>query len=100
MSGTHVKANPYPWPYSGKLQPSNTVMIVIDMQTDFCGRGGYVEGSLERLLSLRQGRPLELDGKCCPDIARSRREKRSDVFIREQVHRDRQRAQDAHQIFD
>jgi nicotinamidase-related amidase len=40
---THVKANPYPWPYSGKLEPSNTALIIIDMQTDFCGKGGYVD---------------------------------------------------------
>ena len=36
-------ANPYPWPYDGDLQPSNTALIVIDMQTDFCGKGGYVD---------------------------------------------------------
>jgi biuret amidohydrolase len=40
---THVKANPYPWPYNGDLNPRNTALIVIDMQTDFCGRGGYVD---------------------------------------------------------
>ena len=43
MNGTFVEANPYPWPYSGNLQPDNTALIVIDMQTDFCGRGGYVD---------------------------------------------------------
>src|ERR1700676_3088763 len=43
MKSTHVKANPYPWPYSGELAPSNTALIVIDMQTDFCGKGGYVD---------------------------------------------------------
>jgi nicotinamidase-related amidase len=40
---THVKANPYPWPYSGELSPLNTALIIIDMQTDFCGKGGYVD---------------------------------------------------------
>jgi nicotinamidase-related amidase len=39
----YVKANPYPWPYSGELSPGNTALIVIDMQTDFCGKGGYVD---------------------------------------------------------
>jgi nicotinamidase-related amidase len=34
---------PYPWPYDGDLRPSNTALIVIDMQTDFCGVGGYVD---------------------------------------------------------
>jgi len=43
MSERFVKANPYPWPYNGNLRPSNTALIVIDMQTDFCGKGGYVD---------------------------------------------------------
>ena len=40
---TFVAADPYPWPYDGVLQPSNTTLIVIDMQTDFCGKGGYID---------------------------------------------------------
>src|SRR5437016_14170722 len=39
----HVKADPYPWPYNGDLRPENTAIVVIDMQTDFCGIGGYVD---------------------------------------------------------
>ena len=39
----YVKANPYPWPWNGDLQSANTALIVIDMQTDFCGIGGYVD---------------------------------------------------------
>ena len=39
----HVAADPYPWPYNGDLRPENTAVIVIDMQTDFCGPGGYVD---------------------------------------------------------
>ncbi len=39
----HVDANPYPWPYDGDLTPANTALVVIDMQTDFCGHGGYVD---------------------------------------------------------
>ena len=38
-----VSADPYPWPYDGDLRPDNTALIVIDMQTDFCGEGGYVD---------------------------------------------------------
>jgi len=38
-----VNADPYPWPYDGDLRPQNTALIVIDMQTDFCGKGGYVD---------------------------------------------------------
>ncbi len=40
---TFVAADPYPWPYDGALEPSNTTLIVIDMQTDFCGEGGYID---------------------------------------------------------
>jgi nicotinamidase-related amidase len=36
-------ADPYPWPFDGKLSPQNTALIVIDMQADFCGPGGYVD---------------------------------------------------------
>ena len=38
-----VAANPYPWPFNGDLRPENTALVVIDMQTDFCGPGGYVD---------------------------------------------------------
>ena len=38
-----VAADPYPWPYDGALRRDNTALIVIDMQTDFCGVGGYVD---------------------------------------------------------
>ena len=38
-----IDADPYPWPFDGDLRAENTALIVIDMQTDFCGYGGYVE---------------------------------------------------------
>ena len=38
-----VAADPYPWPFDGDLRPVNTALLVIDMQTDFCGPGGYVD---------------------------------------------------------
>ncbi len=38
-----VKADPYAWPYDGSFSPADTTIIVIDMQTDFCGAGGYVD---------------------------------------------------------
>ena len=38
-----VAADPYPYPYNGDLRPENTVFLIIDMQTDFCGKGGYVD---------------------------------------------------------
>ncbi|MEM0899859.1 MAG: isochorismatase family cysteine hydrolase [Pseudomonadota bacterium] len=38
-----IDADPYPWPYDGDFTPANTALVVIDMQTDFCGKGGYVD---------------------------------------------------------
>lgn len=38
-----VPADPYPWPYDGLLSPQNTALLVIDMQSDFCGKGGYID---------------------------------------------------------
>ncbi len=38
-----VDANPYAWPYDGDWTPANTALVIIDMQTDFCGIGGYVD---------------------------------------------------------
>jgi len=43
MPEAFIEADPYPWPYNGDLRPDNTTLIVIDMQTDFCGIGGYVD---------------------------------------------------------
>ena len=43
MPEHYVAAEPYPWPWNGDLRPANTALIVIDMQTDFCGTGGYVD---------------------------------------------------------
>ncbi len=38
-----VASTPYPWPFDGDLRAANTALVVIDMQTDFCGVGGYVD---------------------------------------------------------
>ena len=41
--GRTLAADPYPWPFDGDIGPHNTALVVIDMQTDFCGPGGYVD---------------------------------------------------------
>jgi len=38
-----VESEPYRFPYNGDLRPDNTALLIIDMQTDFCGIGGYVD---------------------------------------------------------
>lgn len=38
-----IPSDPYPWPFDGDLRPDNTALIIIDMQTDFCAPGGYVD---------------------------------------------------------
>jgi len=38
-----VNADPYPWPFDAAATPANTALVVIDMQFDFVGLGGYVD---------------------------------------------------------
>lgn len=43
MQERFVVAEPYRWPWNGDLRRDNTALMVIDMQTDFCGEGGYID---------------------------------------------------------
>ena len=38
-----IDANPYAWPFDGDFTATNTALIIIDMQVDFCAPGGYVD---------------------------------------------------------
>src|SRR5271154_2568275 len=43
MNFVTVASQPYPWPFDGSLAAESTALFIIDMQTDFCGHGGYVD---------------------------------------------------------
>ena len=56
---SRISADPYEWPFDGAPEPENTALIVIDMQMDFCGHGGYCDQmGLDMSLTRRPIEPL------------------------------------------
>ncbi len=78
---TYVGADPYAWPFDGDLRPNNTALIIIDMQTDFCGIGGYVD-TMGYDLSLTRA-PIEPLGR----VLRAMRAARFPVIHTREGHR-------------
>jgi len=56
-----IEAAPYDWPYDGSFDTAKTALMIIDMQTDFCGKGGYVD---------RMGYDLSLTARAIAPIRR------------------------------
>jgi nicotinamidase-related amidase len=47
----------YPWPFDGRLERDNSALLIVDMQVDFCARGGWHDQLGIDLAPLR--RPIE-----------------------------------------
>jgi biuret amidohydrolase len=55
MTTFRIQAEPYDWPYDGEASLARTALLCIDWQTDFCGRGGYVDAMGYNLSLTRAG---------------------------------------------
>src|SRR5438876_1996688 len=80
----YVESQPYAWPYNGDLRAANTALIVIDMQTDFCGTGGYIDLlgydiSLTRVCIEPIGRVLSAARKAALHVMHTREGHRPDL---------------------
>lgn len=60
MTKIYSDAEPYKWPPNGDLNTVNTCIIVIDVQVDFCAKGGYMD-SMGNAISLTRKpiRPIQ-----------------------------------------
>lgn len=52
-----IPADAYAFPHDGNLVPRNTAVVVIDMQVDFCGQGGWASMAGSDLGMMRE--PIE-----------------------------------------
>lgn len=67
----YIAADPYAWPFNGNLAPYNSALLIIDMQTDFCGIGGYVD---------KMGYDISLTRKPIPSITTLLKEMRAQGY--------------------
>ena len=42
MPQISINARPWAWPHDGRREASETALLIIDMQCDFCAEGGYI----------------------------------------------------------
>ena len=77
----YVEAESYPFPYNGDLRPQNTAVLVIDMQMDFCGYGGWADTAGANMNVMRA--PIEGHGK----VLRAARENGFHVVYTREGHR-------------
>jgi nicotinamidase-related amidase len=77
----YVEAESYPFPYNGDLRPENSAVLVIDMQMDFCGHGGWADAAGANMNVMRA--PIEGHIK----VLRAAREKGFHVIYTREGHR-------------
>jgi len=43
MAKLSINAEPYAWPCTGPVDASRVALLIVDMQVDFCGYGGFID---------------------------------------------------------